>query len=149
MCNVNRIRQTNNVLKIFWISVYIRWEIKSYYQSSIKIIYVDFEWATKLNRLTLNIVGIWPNIHENNSDKFLSNIRTIFSLLLFIFVGMIPAMQSLMKTWGDMIATIDNLQFTLPLITTIIKLVIIWWKKPGNVKFNSNKLINTNPNKTN
>ncbi|XP_039307316.1 odorant receptor 43a-like isoform X2 [Solenopsis invicta] len=94
---------------------------------------VNFEWATKLNRLTLNVAGLWPNIHENASDRFLSNLRAMFSLFLLVFVGMIPALHSLVRTWGDMMATIDNLQFTLPLLTTIIKLVIIWWKKPDLV----------------
>jgi len=113
----------------------IRLKIKSYHIIiSRTIMCLDFEWATKLNRLTLNIVGIWPNIHENVSDKFLSNLRVIFCLLLFIFIGMIPAIHSLTRIWGDMFAMIDNLQVTLPLITTIIKLVVIWWKKSGNVK---------------
>ncbi|XP_011703400.1 PREDICTED: odorant receptor 85c-like [Wasmannia auropunctata] len=94
------------------------------------VLLIDFEWATKLNRLTLSIVGIWPNIHENASDKFLSDLRAMFSVLLFVFIGMIPAMHSLVRTWGDMLAMIDNLQVTLPLVTTIMKLVIIWWKKP-------------------
>jgi len=85
-----------------------------------------------LNRFALNIVGMWPNIGDA-SDKFLSNLRTLLSLLLLVFIGIIPAMHSLLRTWGDMLAMIDNLQVTLPLVTIIIKLVIIWWKKPGNV----------------
>ncbi|RLU21063.1 ObirOr5-U64 [Ooceraea biroi] len=91
--------------------------------------YADFEWAIKLNRLTLSMVGIWPNVHGDNCDDYFSDLRTMFSLFLFVFIGMIPAIHSLMRTWGDMIATIDNLQFSLPLLTTIIKLVILRWKK--------------------
>ncbi|XP_071626236.1 odorant receptor 10-like isoform X2 [Temnothorax longispinosus] len=90
---------------------------------------VDFEWATKLIRLMLNIVGIWPNIHGNISDRVLSNLRAVFTLLLIVFIGIIPAMLSLVRTWGDMLATIDNLQFSLPMVTAIMKLVIIWRKK--------------------
>ncbi|XP_039307328.1 uncharacterized protein LOC105202443 isoform X3 [Solenopsis invicta] len=95
--------------------------------------YADFEWATKLNRFTLNVAGLWPNIHENASNRFLSNLRAMFLLFLLVFVGIIPGLHSLVRTWGDMMATIDNLQFTLPLLTTIIKLVVIWWKKPDLV----------------
>ncbi|KAH0954331.1 OrU27, partial [Eciton burchellii] len=86
-----------------------------------------FEWAIKLNRLTLGIVGVWPNVHED--DGYFSDLRTVSSLFLFVFIGMVPAIHSLVRTWGDMIATIDNLQFTLPLLTTIMKLVIVRWKK--------------------
>ncbi|XP_039307327.1 odorant receptor 43a isoform X2 [Solenopsis invicta] len=57
----------------------------------------------------------------------------MFLLFLLVFVGIIPGLHSLVRTWGDMMATIDNLQFTLPLLTTIIKLVVIWWKKPDLV----------------
>lgn len=93
---------------------------------------VDFEWATKLNRFALNIVGLWPKVAENACDRFLSDLRMIFSVLLILFVGIIPAIYSLMRTWDDMMAIIDNLQFTLPLLIAIIKLVVVWWKKIGN-----------------
>ncbi|XP_072751887.1 uncharacterized protein [Anoplolepis gracilipes] len=46
-----------------------------------------------------------------------------------IFVGAVPSIHSLVKVWSDMLLMIDNLQFTLPLLTSIIKLVVIWWKK--------------------
>ncbi|XP_025156697.1 uncharacterized protein LOC112589054 [Harpegnathos saltator] len=88
-----------------------------------------FEWATKLNRLTLNIAGIWPNDNKSSCDKLLSDLRALFSLLLFIFIGAIPAIHALLRTRDDMMAMIDNLQFTLPLLTTIIKVIVIWWKK--------------------
>ncbi|KAL6442582.1 hypothetical protein ACFW04_002615 [Cataglyphis niger] len=88
-----------------------------------------FEWATKLNRFALNLAGLWPRNYENVYDNFLSNFRTTFSFFLIIFFGIIPSIHSLVRTWGDMIAIIDNLQFTLPLLITIIKLVIIRWKK--------------------
>ncbi|XP_072751888.1 odorant receptor 10-like [Anoplolepis gracilipes] len=89
----------------------------------------DFEWETKLNRVTLNIVGIWPRAYRNAYDKFLSDLRMIFSFLVIAFVGVIPSIHSLVRTWGDMLALIDNLQFSLPLLTSAIKLVIIQWKK--------------------
>ncbi|XP_020288341.1 odorant receptor Or2-like [Pseudomyrmex gracilis] len=90
---------------------------------------VDFEWATKLNRLMLSVPGIWPNVHGDARDRFLSDLRATSSLLLFVFIGLIPAIHSLMIIWGDMIAIIDNLQFTLPLMMIIMKLVTIWSKK--------------------
>ncbi|XP_070170259.1 odorant receptor 10-like isoform X3 [Polyergus mexicanus] len=75
------------------------------------------------------MLGLWPQVFENVRDRFLSDLRTIFSFFLFLFIGLIPTIHSLVRTWGDMIAIIDNLQFTLPLVMTIIKLVIIRWRK--------------------
>ncbi|XP_014468060.1 PREDICTED: odorant receptor Or2-like [Dinoponera quadriceps] len=37
--------------------------------------------------------------------------------------------MSLIRVWGDMILMIDNLQFTLPLLITILKVSIMWSKK--------------------
>ncbi|XP_071561896.1 odorant receptor 10-like [Temnothorax nylanderi] len=89
----------------------------------------DFEWATRLNRIMLNSIGIWPKAHKNAYDKFLSNVRATFTFIVLVFIGAIPLIHSLVRTWGDLMSMIDNLQFTLPLITTIIKIVVIWWKK--------------------
>ncbi|XP_039307319.1 odorant receptor 43a isoform X2 [Solenopsis invicta] len=91
--------------------------------------YADFEWATRLNRILLNIVGIWPNAHKNAYDKFFSNVRAAFTAIVLLFAGTIPGIHSLVRTWGDLMSMIDNLQFTLPITMTIIKLIDIWWKK--------------------
>ncbi|XP_050447468.1 odorant receptor 43a-like [Cataglyphis hispanica] len=88
-----------------------------------------FEWATKLNRFTLNIIGLWPGIYENTRDRLLSDLRTIFCFFLIVFVCLIPSIHSLVRTWSDMIAKIDNLQFTLPLMIVVIKVIIIRWNK--------------------
>jgi len=93
------------------------------------LVCLDFEWAIKLNRLTLNMIGVWPNVQD---DGYSSDVRVVSCLFLFVFMGIVPAIHSLIRTWGDMIAIIDNLQFTLPLLTTIMKLVIVRWKKTGN-----------------
>ncbi|XP_025989883.2 odorant receptor 49b-like [Solenopsis invicta] len=89
----------------------------------------DFEWATRLNRLVLNIIGIWPSAHKNAYDKFLSNLHVTFVIVIIFFVGAIPTIHSLVRTWGDLISMIDNLQFSLPLTMSVIKLIDIWWKK--------------------
>ncbi|KAL6266471.1 hypothetical protein P5V15_003320 [Pogonomyrmex californicus] len=92
-----------------------------------------FEWAIHLNRLMLNYIGIWPSMHKNTYDKFLSNLRAMFTFIVLLFIGIIPAIHSLMRTWGDMMLIIDNLQYTLPMITAILKLVIVWWRKRGRI----------------
>ncbi|XP_039307333.1 odorant receptor 43a isoform X2 [Solenopsis invicta] len=92
----------------------------------------DFEWATRLNRFVLNIVGIWPSAHKNAYDKFLSNLHVTFVIAIILFVGEIPAIHSLVRTWGDLLSMIDNLQFSLPFTIAIIKLIDIWWKKTAS-----------------
>lgn len=92
---------------------------------------INFEWATKLNRHTLNIIGIWPSAPKSAYDRFSSDLRAILTFIFLIFYGAIPAIHSLVRSWGDMMSTIDNLQYTLPLLTAIMKLAVIWWKKAG------------------
>ncbi|KAH0954332.1 OrU29, partial [Eciton burchellii] len=88
-----------------------------------------FEWATQLNYLVLNAIGIWPKTHRNICNKFFSDLRAIITIIIITFVVIIPLIHSLIRIWGDMMSMIDNLQCTIPIITTILKLVVIWWKK--------------------
>lgn len=92
---------------------------------------LDFEWAIRLNRIMLNFIGIWPSASTNVQNKFLSNVHATFTLIVFVFIGFIPLIHSLVRTWGNLILIIDNLQFTLPLIMSMIKLVVVWWKQTG------------------
>ncbi|XP_012538934.1 odorant receptor 43a [Monomorium pharaonis] len=101
---------------------------KSVHHASVYINY-DFEWATRLNRFMLNMIGIWPSVHKNKYDKFLSNLHVTFIIIVLVFIGAIPGIHSLVRTWGNLMLMIDNLQFTLPLTMTIIKLIDLWWKK--------------------
>lgn len=101
--------------------------------NSLASVQVDFEWATKLNRLTLSAIGVWPNPRGDARGRLLSDLRVWFSVLLFVSVGAIPAIHSLVRTRSDMMATVDNLQFTLPLLTTTMKVIVVWWKRTGEV----------------
>ncbi|XP_019889618.2 odorant receptor 43a [Ooceraea biroi] len=42
---------------------------------------------------------------------------------------LVPCVHSLIKTNSDIMLTIDNLQIIIPILSTIIKLPIFWWKK--------------------
>ncbi|RLU20942.1 ObirOr5-U27 [Ooceraea biroi] len=88
----------------------------------------DFEWAVKLNRMGLNLLGIWPNPKENPREKLMSNIRALFTFLVMITV-LVPCLHSLIKVHSDVMLIIDNLQITLPILSTVIRLPIFWWKK--------------------
>ncbi|XP_012538689.1 odorant receptor 67c [Monomorium pharaonis] len=88
----------------------------------------DFEWAVKLNRFTLNFIGLWPNIAQNPRQKLMCNFRVLVTLMGLISL-LIPSIHSLIKIFGNSLLMLDNLQFTLPVISCLIRIVILWWKK--------------------
>lgn len=93
--------------------------------------YIDFEWAIGLNRRMLKLVGLWPQDSTVVHEILLSKFFLLFNFTTLIFVLTIPALVSLIRVWGDMILMIDNLQYTLPLLITILKISIMWCKKEG------------------
>ncbi|XP_029662768.1 odorant receptor Or2-like [Formica exsecta] len=90
---------------------------------------IDIEWAIRLNRCILRIVGLWPQDSNNSRETLLPKLRLLFNVITLIFVLTIPAVMSLIRVWGDMILMIDNLQYTLPLLITVLKVSIMWCKK--------------------
>ncbi|XP_071626212.1 odorant receptor 9a-like isoform X2 [Temnothorax longispinosus] len=94
--------------------------------------YQDFEWAVKLNRFTLNLIGLWPKIAQSPRQKLMCNFRVLVTLLGLISV-LIPSIHSLIKIFGNSLLMLDNLQFTLPFISCLIRIVIFWWKKEAIV----------------
>ncbi|XP_019695873.2 odorant receptor 43a-like [Harpegnathos saltator] len=89
----------------------------------------DFEWAISLNQLMLKIIGLWPPDNHIIRKKMKSKIRLFYSITTILFILIIPALISLMRVWGDMILMIENMQYSLPLLATISKLIIIWYKQ--------------------
>ncbi|XP_011060924.1 PREDICTED: odorant receptor 43a-like [Acromyrmex echinatior] len=77
----------------------------------------------------LKIVGLWPQESKDQHEELLSKIQFLLNIILLIFVLAIPALMSLIRVWGDMILMIDNLQYTLPLLITMLKVFIMWYKK--------------------
>lgn len=92
------------------------------------------EWAIGLNRSMLRIVGLWPQDSKNSREALLSKFRLLFNVIMLIFVLTIPALVSLIRVWGDMMLVIDNLQYTLPLLITVLKISIMWCKKQGIIR---------------
>ncbi|KAL6442492.1 hypothetical protein ACFW04_002598 [Cataglyphis niger] len=91
--------------------------------------YKDFVWAIELNRLSLNLIGLWPNADKVGTRKFGSDIRMVFTFIMITFVTGIPLVCALMRVWGDMILMLDNMRITLPLIVFSSNLVIMRWKQ--------------------
>ncbi|XP_070170076.1 odorant receptor 13a-like isoform X4 [Polyergus mexicanus] len=91
----------------------------------------DFEWAVKLNRIALDLIGLWPITAQNPRQKLLCDIRVLVVFLGVTLGVLIPSMHSLIRIHGDIMLMIDNLQFTLPAVSCSIRIVIFWWKKEG------------------
>ncbi|RLU20343.1 ObirOr5-U35 [Ooceraea biroi] len=89
----------------------------------------DFKWAVKLNRISLEFVGLWPELKQNFREKLLCNLRTFFAVIIVTIGALVPSIHSLIRIHSNIVLTIDNLQFTLPILSVVIKLIIFWWKK--------------------
>ncbi|XP_036140298.1 odorant receptor 45b [Monomorium pharaonis] len=61
------------------------------------------------------------------------NFRVLIILLGLIFCLIIPSVHSLAIIFGDLMLMIDNLQFTLPILCSLVKIMIFWWKKEAIV----------------
>ncbi|XP_077260499.1 odorant receptor 4-like isoform X2 [Temnothorax americanus] len=97
--------------------------------SSKYIGYQDFTWAVKLNRITLDMIGLWPKTAQNPRQKLMCNFRALIVFLSITFGVLIPSIHSFIRIYGDIMLMIDNLQFTLPAISCAIRIIIFWWKK--------------------
>ncbi|XP_071576932.1 odorant receptor 9a-like [Temnothorax nylanderi] len=91
--------------------------------------YQDFEWAVKLNRFILNLIGLWPKTVQNSRQRLMCNFRVLVTFLGITFCLVIPSIHSLTRIFGDIILMLDNLQYTIPFISCLIRIVIFWWKK--------------------
>ncbi|KYN05951.1 hypothetical protein ALC62_03125 [Cyphomyrmex costatus] len=91
--------------------------------------FVDFEWAVKLNRFTLDLLGLWPKNIQNPWQKLMCNFRVLVVSLGLTVCLVIPSIHSLIRIFGDVLLMLDNLQFTLPIISCVIRIMIFWWKK--------------------
>ncbi|XP_026826831.1 uncharacterized protein LOC105275925 isoform X4 [Ooceraea biroi] len=91
----------------------------------------DFEWAVKLNRISLEMIGLWPKPEKIRRDELKRNLYVFVVLLMLVIVGLFPCTLSLLRIQQNFTLIIEQLQFLLPLVTCVIRLVIFWWKKEG------------------
>jgi len=97
----------------------------------LRFLQIDFEWAVKLNRIALDLIGLWPVTPQSPRQKLLCDLRVLVVFLGVTLGVLIPAIHSLIRIQGDIMLMIDNLQFTLPAVSCSIRIVIFWWKKEG------------------
>ena len=76
------------------------------------------------------MIGLWPKTDGITERRLSPDIRVGFSIIMIFLLG-IPLVCALAQIWGDMELMIDNLRITLPLVTMLLKLVIMRWKQAG------------------
>ncbi|KAJ8669731.1 hypothetical protein QAD02_000990 [Eretmocerus hayati] len=91
----------------------------------------DFQWAFGLNKIALNMIGLWPR--ESSREK-LSCSRTlhvylriplmILTMLLFMVA---PAIFALIKVIPDLLLVIENLTCLFATITGTLKIFLLWY----------------------
>ncbi|XP_011861190.1 PREDICTED: odorant receptor Or2-like [Vollenhovia emeryi] len=91
--------------------------------------YQDLEWAVKLNRVSLKLMGLWPKAQQNSRDKLIRNLHVLVTFLVIVIGILIPAVHSLIMIHSDLMLVIDNLQFVVPCMNCAIKIIIFWWNK--------------------
>jgi len=92
----------------------------------------DLEWAIGINRVSLKIIGLWPDNKLNHRQRFLANLRAFVIFITMILASIVPGVLALIKVWGNMMAMTDNLQIGLPFSVTAMKFIIMWFRKEGN-----------------
>jgi hypothetical protein len=76
------------------------------------------------------LLGLWPNPEESPREKLMSNIRSLLTFLMVIIL-LVPSMHALIRIPSNIMIILDNLQWTLPIFTSVIRLPIFWWRKKG------------------
>lgn len=85
----------------------------------------------KLHRVSLEIIGLWPKTEQGRREKLICNLQSLIIFLIITIGVIIPSIHSLVKIHSDILLIVDNLIYTLPIITIMLKLVVFWWKKEG------------------
>lgn len=91
----------------------------------------DFVWAIELNRRSLELIGLWPNMNEIIKRRVGSDIRAGFTIISLTIFLAIPLIYALIRVWGDMGLMIENLRITIPVLTLLLKFIIMRYKQSG------------------
>ncbi|XP_076178975.1 odorant receptor 10-like, partial [Ptiloglossa arizonensis] len=89
-------------------------------------IIVDYEWAIKLNRFCLRLIGLWP---QNKERRFLELLHATLVLTGIIFVCTVPCFFALFMKCDNLLAYMDSIGYCIPFVITLLKFVIIYNKK--------------------
>ncbi|KAH0954247.1 OrU15 [Eciton burchellii] len=87
------------------------------------------EWAMKLHRTSLELIGLWPNTRLDFREKLMCDFRALLAFLVVTIGILMPSIHSLIIIRSNIELAIDNLQCSLPVLTVVIRIVLFWWKK--------------------
>ncbi|XP_025989902.2 odorant receptor 43a isoform X2 [Solenopsis invicta] len=82
-----------------------------------------------MHRLNFQTMGLWPEGDKLETSNVWLKLRISIILSLIIFVIVIPMIRAVIQVWGNMLLVVDNLRVALPLTISIIKYVIMLWKR--------------------
>ncbi|XP_039307797.1 odorant receptor 43a-like [Solenopsis invicta] len=91
--------------------------------------YKDFMWAVEIHRVSFEIMGLWPTGDKFDTSNLWSKLHVVTILSLITFVTIIPMIRAVIQVWGNMVLVVDNLRIALSLTISIIKYVIMLWKR--------------------
>ncbi|XP_071567147.1 odorant receptor Or2-like [Temnothorax nylanderi] len=97
--------------------------------SSKELAYTDLEWAIGINRISLKIIGLWPDNKLNRRQRFFADLRATVIFITMLCASVIPGILALLRVWGNMMAMTDNMQIGLPFSVTVMKFIIMWFRK--------------------
>lgn len=103
---------------------------------------IDLEWAIGINRISLKILGLWPDDKLTRRQSFLANARAFFIFILMMLAAIVPQMLAMFHVWGDIMAFTDNLQISVPFSVTVMKFAIMWLRKEGKFTWTPRKRSN-------
>ncbi|XP_072757062.1 odorant receptor 10-like [Anoplolepis gracilipes] len=91
--------------------------------------YADLDWAIGINRISLKILGLWPDDKLSRREQFLANLRSFIIIITMFTIAVVPGLLALLRVWGDLLAMADNLQIALPFMVIVLKFSILWIHK--------------------
>ncbi|XP_039307788.1 odorant receptor 43a-like isoform X2 [Solenopsis invicta] len=74
-------------------------------------------------------MGLWPKGDKFETSNLWSKLRVGIILSLITFVTIIPMIHVIIQVWGNMVLVVDNLRIVFPLIMSLMKYIIILWKR--------------------
>jgi hypothetical protein len=97
-------------------------------------------WAVEIHRLGLEIIGLWPTDDKFDTNNLWLKLRIGIILILLIFVINVPTIHGIFQVWGNMVLVIDNFRSALTLLMSLMKYVVMLWKRTGISKIIYSKM---------
>ncbi|XP_032682171.1 odorant receptor 43a-like [Odontomachus brunneus] len=97
--------------------------------SSEQVARTDLEWAIGINRVSLKILGLWPDDKLTRRQNLIADAQAFSIFFLMMFTAILPQTFALFHVWGDIMAFTDNLQISVPFSVTVMKFFIMWIRK--------------------